>query len=49
MECTEKILKVNIISQFGEMNNPLICNEELIINISNILNNNDVVVFIKKF
>ena len=34
---------------FGEMNNPLICNSELILNISNILNNNDVEFSSKSF
>ena len=34
---------------FGDMNNPLICNSELILNISNILNNNDVEFSSKSF
>ena len=34
---------------FGKMNNPAICNEESIVNVSNILNNNDVVFSSKSF
>ena len=34
---------------FGKMNNPTICNEELIINVSNILNDNDIVFSSKSF
>ena len=42
MECTEKILKVKFNIPFGKMNIPTIfsskSNEELIMNVSNILN-----------
>ena len=34
---------------FGKMNNPTICNEELIMNVSNILNDNDIVFSSKSF